>query len=255
MVDVSVLVVTMNRHAFRAEALDSLRRQTHRDWEAVVVDNGARKARDVVSAFSDHRVRYVDARTNLGECGGRNLALAKASGRYICYLDDDDLLPDDSIARRLQFYEQHPRAGMVYGRYRTFRVHDGRRVEIDNEPREPQFDRRHYDRLLTRLAFAPSDTFYLLKKFNFVRGGTPLIRRETFDAVGPFDATLCQYGDYEMWLRIASRFAIRFLDHEVYLYRMHDGSGRFRASPEDKRHCTQVLRDRYGIRDHLQLDC
>src|SRR5882762_9469825 len=113
---ISILITTMKRDDLLREALDSVLAQTYGVWEAVVVDNGKSALTQLlVSEYRDPRLRYVRPPSNLGECSGRNLAFRRSNGQYICYLDDDDLLPKRSLESRLAFYKRHPACGIIYG--------------------------------------------------------------------------------------------------------------------------------------------
>jgi GT2 family glycosyltransferase len=142
---------------------------------------------------------------------------------------------------------------MVHGEYRRFRMDGDRRVELEPGAGPRWRTKSHYDPLLERLGYAREETFYFLKRFNFVRGGTPLVRRAVFDAVGGFDEALANHGDYEMWLRIASRFPIRFLPRVVYLYRAHEGSTQERTPAVVTARCAERICRRYGIAETLQF--
>ena len=185
---ISVLIPTYNREEFLGQALNSLRAQTFANWEAIVVDNGCSStAQNVAMGLKDERIKYLKASHNLGECGARNLAFAHSSGNYVCYLDDDDILPEHSLESRLHFYTMHANCGMVYGEYRTFRVDPSECHDVNLSSSIAYCRKNYYDRLLTRVRYGQKETFYLLKFFNFVRGGTPLIKRSTLEDVGLFD--------------------------------------------------------------------
>ena len=251
---ISVLVTTRNREAFLEEALKSLCSQTHTNWEAVVVDNGSGgQGRQVVVEIGDSRIRYLKSSSNLGECGGRNLAFTQTTGDYLCYLDDDDSLPEDSLRSRLEFLNRHAGCGMIYAEYRRFRVEKGRRLSAPLKVAHPYLTKSYYDRLLEKVGFRQEETFYFLKWFNFVRGGTPLIRRGALERVGLFDDRLKIHGDYEMWLRLCQRFATRFLKQEVYDYRIHEGATQSRVSDKEKTFCAQRICRKYGIRSSLHF--
>jgi glycosyltransferase involved in cell wall biosynthesis len=223
---VSVLMVTLRRDSSLARALKSLRRQTWRDWEAVIVDNGASaETRVLVESYQDSRLHYVAVPENLGECAGRNRALQLATSRFVCYLDDDDLLPRHSLGDRVAFLEANPDCAMIYAEYARFQQIDGawRRLR-ERRATEPYLRKQFYDGVLRRVQHDRELTFYFLKHFNFIRGGTPLMRREALDEVGRFDEELELYGDYDLWLRLASRYSIRFLNRVAYIYCLHAGS-------------------------------
>jgi len=229
---ISILITTFNRDKLLKEALNSIRMQTFPNWEAIIVDNGTSTCtRDIVMQYNDARMTYVKAPKNLGECRGRNLAFAHSTGEFICYLDDDDILPKDSLEQRLAFFKHHMECGMVYGEYRKFWVDCGRWRDTPVESHAlPHYTKHYYDALLEQIEYDQKETFHLLKRFNFVRGGTPLIKRGTFDAMGLFDEHFLDHGDYEMWLRISSRYLIRFLNKVVYYYRIHAGSTQIQKS-------------------------
>lgn len=253
---ISVLIPTYNRNSLLREALESLQTQTFSDWEAIIVDNsGNETARSVVDHFQDYRLVYVPCSRNLGECGGRNLAFSYSSGNYICYLDDDDLLPADSLQCRIDFYRRHPDSGMIYADFQRFQDIHGTRVLLKENANLPHMRKCYYDHLLERLDYNQKDTFYFLKKFNFVRGGTPLMHRSTLEAVGLFDESLVSYGNYEMWLRIAAQFPIRFLRKVVYYYRQHEGSVLRRTERQVAIRCAQRICERYDIQSSLQFAC
>lgn len=221
------------------------------------MDNGfSAETRSVVASCGDARLGYVEARSNLGECGGRNRALQLTTGSHVCYLDDDDLLPRNSLRDRHAFLEAHPECGMIYADYVKLEQIDGewRRHRAPYRA-EHYLQKQYYDGILRRVGFDRELTFYFLKHFNFVRGGTPLIRREALDAVGPFDNELGLFGDYELWLRLASRYPIRFLDKVVYIYRVHSGSVSLSmAGTEIARKSALRICQKHSIKNNVHFD-
>jgi glycosyltransferase involved in cell wall biosynthesis len=253
---ISILITTYNRDEFLEEALRSVLAQTFTNWEGIVVDNGwSTSTQDIVTQYRDERLIYVKAKHNLGECGGRNLAFAHATGDYICYLDDDDLLPKDSLEQRLAFYNDYPLCGMIYGEYARFWMDLGQWRNVNDDTTMPsRCSKNYYDSLLADANYKQEEILRLLRVFNFVRGGTPLIKRSTLDAVGLFDERFLDHGDYEMWLRIASRYPIRFLDRVVYYYRLHAGSIQIQMSEnEEEKQYALILCRKHKIRYNIQF--
>lgn len=98
---ISVITPTYNRAEYLGNAIDSVLTQTHPDLELIVVDDNpmqseARKrTEEVMSNYSDTRIRYIKNPINLGGAGARNRGIEEAKGEYIAFLDDDDMyLPD-----------------------------------------------------------------------------------------------------------------------------------------------------------------
>jgi glycosyltransferase involved in cell wall biosynthesis len=118
---VSVLVPCRNQERFVAETLASVQAQTFRDWELIVVDDGSTD-RSAQIIRDHHFVRAVfvphgDPRH--GASAARNRALALARGRYVQYLDADDVLLPEALAARVQTLEQSG-ADVAYGDMQRF---------------------------------------------------------------------------------------------------------------------------------------
>jgi glycosyltransferase involved in cell wall biosynthesis len=105
--EVSVIIASYNRSNILRYAIESVRWQTRTDWELLVVDDaGTDDAADVVARFEDARIRFTKLAVNIGEQSGpNNEGLRQARGRYIAFLNQDDLwLPDhlDTLIRELE---------------------------------------------------------------------------------------------------------------------------------------------------------
>jgi len=104
------------------ECWESVQSQTDDRWTAVLVmDGGANeRTREVFEQISHPRLLKHAMPTNVGCCGTHNKAFELSRTRYHFYLDADDKLPPDSVARVLNTWEKHPEAGFVYGDYELF---------------------------------------------------------------------------------------------------------------------------------------
>jgi glycosyltransferase involved in cell wall biosynthesis len=93
---VSVVIPTYNCAKFLGRTIDSALRQTYRDFEIIVVDDGSTDGTQALVAAYEESVRYV-YQTNQGASAARNAALSRASGELIAYLDADDLWRPDKL--------------------------------------------------------------------------------------------------------------------------------------------------------------
>ena len=108
---VSVIVPTYNRPGYLARALASIRAQTYRDYEIVVINDCGEDVRNLCGLFGP--VVYVDHNQNMGLPTARNNGIRKAKGQLISYLDDDDLwLP--MHLERLVGLRKRSKCGLVY---------------------------------------------------------------------------------------------------------------------------------------------
>lgn len=102
---VSVITPSYNTAAFIAETINSVLAQTYADWEMIIVDDCSTDATDdaVRPFLSDPRIRYIKNERNLGAAESRNRALREAKGRFVAFLDSDDLWLPEKLEKQLEF--------------------------------------------------------------------------------------------------------------------------------------------------------
>lgn len=120
-VTVSVIMPAYNCRATLAESIASVAAQTFADWELLVVDDcSGEPLADIVESFHDERIRYVRLLENSGVAKARNTGIALAKGRYIAFLDSDDLWLPEKLAKQLAFMQEHQYA-FTYSWYSQFK--------------------------------------------------------------------------------------------------------------------------------------
>lgn len=187
---VSILVRTFNRPTLLRRAIESIAKQSYRNVEIVVVNNGGADVHDIVKSAARGRPYKYEMLSNGTRVGAAlNIAARAGSGEYVGYLDDDDILYADHCARTVEVLER-TRADVAFtlclGEYAhvqgSAKTVVGYQIYID----------RDYD----------------LDELN-VSNLTPIHsivhRRDIFDRFGYFDGELPVTEDWEMWLRVASR--------------------------------------------------
>ncbi len=103
---VSIITPTYNSEKFITETIQSVQKQSYTNWEMLIVDDcSTDNTVSIVSAISknDSRIRFFQLEENLGTGVARDLALAKASGRYITFLDSDDLWKPSKLEKQIDF--------------------------------------------------------------------------------------------------------------------------------------------------------
>ena len=119
---ISIVVPVYNASSYILDTIQMVQRQTYADWELILVDDGsgdgsARLIRDyLASAPEESRIRLLCKPVNEGAARARNTGLDAARGRYIAFLDADDLWQSDKLARELSFMKER-NAGFVYTAY------------------------------------------------------------------------------------------------------------------------------------------
>jgi glycosyltransferase involved in cell wall biosynthesis len=187
---IGVVIAARDMAAWIGTCLSSLLDQTYRDWTAVVVDDGSRDGTGaVVACFSDPRIRLV-RQANAGVSAARNRGLAEVVGdEAVLFLDADDWLAPDALARMASAVCARPDAAAVWGGFALMR---GTAEPGDRPLRVVQPRLREADALPL-----------LLVGNRFANGGHMLIRRSAAARAGAFDTRLGFGEDWEYWIRLA----------------------------------------------------
>ncbi len=212
---VSIIIPTYNRSALLCEAIQSVLAQTCRDFEVIVVDDGSTDdTRQVVAGFGPP-VRYV-YQDNRGRSAARNRGLREARGRYLLFLDSDDLLLPSSLEMLSACFDAHRGAGAVHSgcQYCDANAKPVHQVPTEGQPSAPFLD---------RLALA-----------NVVGAiHSVLVRREWLDRV---DEHLVICEDQDLWLRLAAMGCeFHRIDDVTCLYRLHAENTLATGLPRDSR--------------------
>jgi glycosyltransferase involved in cell wall biosynthesis len=206
---VSVIIPAYNRAHLLKGATATVLAQTWTDFELIIVDDGSEdETRDVCMRLCtrDSRVRYI-YQSNKGPNAARNAGVHAAQGRFIAFLDSDDLWEPTKLAKQLDIAETEANVGLVYCDW-AYITEAG---EIRPGVNPPDLG-------------LPSMYESLLYS-NAVHGSASavLIRKECFDSVGLFDEALRYMEDWDMWLRVAQYFQLAKI-HDVLVYlRQHQG--------------------------------
>jgi len=201
---VSVIVPCYNQGRFLRDAIESARQQTHLPLEVIVVDDGSiDHTASVVAEYPS--VRYV-RQPNSGAPAARNAGLRESRGEFVIFLDADDRLLPHAMATGVAYLDAEPDCAFVTGHVR-FIAEDGSPAGMPEQ--------QHAD----------GNQFVALLRSNYIwTPGVVLYRRSILDAVGGFDPAARASADYELNIRIASRFAIGCHHQIVLEYRRHGGN-------------------------------
>jgi teichuronic acid biosynthesis glycosyltransferase TuaG len=119
---VSIVMPAYNSESFIAEAIASVQAQTYTHWNLIVVDDCSIDATGRVAreqAARDPRVSVLKSPANSGTAAARNLGLSNCSGRYVAFLDADDVWAPEKLEKQIAFMAQH-KAGFSFTAYRKF---------------------------------------------------------------------------------------------------------------------------------------
>lgn len=229
---VTVVIPAFNAQSTLPAAIESVRAQTHGQWEIIVVDGGSEdRTYHIAVEYSerDHRIfalRHGGCANAVDAC---NLGIRERSrnSRYVAILDPDDLLVSDALEGLVDVLEQHKKAVAAYGR---FRLIDDAGKPLRTLAADRFTESRpavNEDGFPTTLPLSSPLGFNALAVENCIKStGQMLIRADALRRLGPFDPGAFPCDDWDMWIRLSLLGEIRLLDRIVLEYRTHgDGDG------------------------------
>ena len=232
----SVIMPVYNVEQYVADAICSVLDQTYRDFELLIIDDGGSDASlEICRLFQDPRIKIV-SQENCGLAGARNTGIRNAGGKYIAFIDSDDLWVPQKLSIHVAHLEARARVGVSYA---ASELIDEKNVPI-GVIQSPKLDD----------VCAP-DVFLRNPVGN---GSAPVIRRKALDAItfqdadGKlcwFDESFRQSEDIECWMRIALQTKWEFAGVEGVLtrYRINEGglsANIMRQFESWKRMCAKV---------------
>jgi glycosyltransferase involved in cell wall biosynthesis len=209
---VSILIPAYNAQEWIADTLRSAIAQTWERKEIIVVDDGSTdQTLAVARRFESKRLRVVTQK-NQGAAATRNKAFSLSQGDYIQWLDADDLLAPDKIARQMEALQRH----------------ESRRTLLSSEWAQFFYRYQRAEFVPTALWFDLSPTEWLLRKMGqnlHMQTATWLVSRELTEAAGPWNTTLLVDDDGEYFCRVlVSSDGVRFVPDAKVYYRASGSS-------------------------------
>lgn len=208
---VSVIMPAYNAEKYIGDSIRSVLEQSYHEWELIVVDDGSTDTTaDIVRANSanDSRIKYVfQENQRLGKA--RNTGIKNASGRLIAFLDSDDLWMREKLELQAQILEA-TNVDIIYSDGFFFGDND-----VIGETKTLSVIRGRIE---------GADMLDLLLVHNSIPVLSVLMRRRTFDEVGPFEESPAYHGseDYDLWLKAARSGALFYgMGEKLVRYRRH----------------------------------
>lgn len=202
---VSIIMPTYNSAAYIAEAITSVLNQTYTDWELLVVDDGSTDhSLDIVREFCSQDTRihllFNDSHTGMPS-SPRNYALQQAQGRYIAFLDSDDVWLPAKLSEQIPLFN-HSNVAVVYSDYEKISSTGERRGRVVRAPHTCDYRQLLYGNVIGNL--------------------TGIYDRQKVGTVKILDI---HHEDYAMWLQILKHgYIARNTDSVTAFYRLHESS-------------------------------
>ena len=187
----TVLMSVYNGAPYLRESVESILRQSYRDFRFVVVDDGSTDASAaILMSYRDPRVVFIP-QENRGLAAALNRGLGEATGEFIARQDQDDISLPGRLAAQLRHMEEHPEVGVL-----------GTRAQVVTADGSPTF--------VPQQATHPTIVKWMLLFGNQLTHSSVMIRRRAIETVGAYttDPGRQPPEDYELWSRIAGRWEV-----------------------------------------------
>ncbi len=198
---ISVIIPTFNRLGLLKQTVASVRSQTFKDYELIIVDDGSVDGTsEWLETLSD--VRYV-VQTNSGIASSRNKGASLSLGKWLAFLDHDDLWDEKKLEVQANFANANPELGMLAIRH----VRLGRRYKP-----------------CARSAWIKGDLFLKEYSQSFIHTSSVMIRKDVFHAVGGFPTRYRFADEFDVWLKIAKSFPVAYCNEPLVFIRLYDSN-------------------------------
>ena len=199
---VSIIMPSYNTGKFIKETINSVLNQTYNNWELIIVDDcSTDDTEEIVNAIKDNRIKFLKNSTNSGAAISRNKAIKEAKGKWIAFLDSDDLWKKEKLEKQIRFMEEN-HYDFSYTNY----------TEIDEEGNEKGI-KITGPKKITKTGI-----------YNYCWPGclTVMYNAEKIGLIQIED--IRKNNDYAMWLKICKKADCYLLDEELAMYRKRSGS-------------------------------
>lgn len=199
---VSVVMPSYNTARFIKESIQSVQAQTYKNWELIIVDDCSNDGtKEVLDQIDDSRIRYFQNDINSGAAVSRNRAIREAKGKWIAFLDSDDLWMPDKLEKQIKFMEEN----QYYFSYTDY-------FEIDEQSKKNG-----------RYVTGPKKIDHV-GMLNYCWPGclTVMYNAEIVGLVQIRD--IKKNNDYAMWLKVSKKVDCYLLNEQLAAYRKRSGS-------------------------------
>ena len=191
---ISVIIPTYNRASTIVRAVESVLNQTYSNIELIVVDDGSTdETNQLLSPYILNRSVTYHKFENSGVAGARNIGAALARGNWLAFLDSDDEWLLNKLTEQMDFLSTHSKLQIVY----TDEIWIRNGVQVNKKNHHQKMGGMIFGECLKQCLIAPSSV---------------LLSKKLFDEMSGFDDNYVVCEDYDLWLRISSKYEIGFIN-------------------------------------------
>jgi glycosyltransferase involved in cell wall biosynthesis len=198
---ISVIIPTFNRLELLKETVASVRNQTFRNFEIIVVNDGS----------SDGTAEWLGSQPDLhalnqensGIAASRNNGARVGRGRWLAFLDHDDLWAPEKLAVQAEFVKSNPEVALVAARH----VRLGKKFRGSGQGR-----------------WTKGDLFVEEYSRSFIHTSSVMIRRDVFEEIEGFPTCYRFADEFDVWLKIASTYPLAYVDEPLVFIRLYESN-------------------------------
>ena len=224
---VSIVVNCFNGEKFLYQALNSIVKQTYKNWELIFCDNQSKdNSKKIFQSFKNNKFKYFKTKKFLSLYAARNFAISKSKGEFLSFLDVDDLWDKKKLEKQIKLFKD-PRVAVVYGNL-IIQKNKKKKIYINNIIKEGYIYRD------------------LIKNYN-IGIVTAVIRKKILlKEKILFNNRYNIIGDYDLFLKIAKKYVFKAVQNPVATYRIHNSNLSF------LKRRTQVNEFKHWYNNHQQ---
>lgn len=215
---ISVLMTAYNREAYIGDAISSVLKSDFDDFELIIVDDASNDRTVEIAneyASGDKRIHVHRNSKNLGDYPNRNHAASLARGRYMKYVDSDDMVYPWTLGAMVNCISPFPNAGLALAAI-------------------PEYGRPHPQELRPEEAY---ERHFFHRELFYRAPGSAIISRMAFETIGGFSGRR-HVGDFEFWLKICARFNMVTMPTGLTWDRVHENQEKSLHNPSQKEFMT-----------------
>ena len=233
---ISVIIPTYNRKKYIKRAIDSVIRQSYKPFEIIVIDDGSTDGTYelIKKSYSSSQIS-LEKQINNGVSSARNKGVKLANGEWIAFLDSDD----EWFENKLELQAREIKKSKTFMICHTNEIWIRNGIRVNQMKKHQKYGGFIFEKCLDMCRISPSSV---------------MIHRRIFDEIGLFDEDLIICEDYDLWLRISSKYPVLYLDsmlikkfggHEDQLSKNINGIEQFRIQSLEKILKTLPLKHSY----------
>jgi len=197
---VSIVTPAYNHAPYIRETIESVLAQTYPDIEYIIIDGGSQDGTAEIIREYREKLAYFISEPDKGQTDAINKGFTRASGKYLAWINSDDTLMPGAVAAAVEFLEENPQVGLVYG--------DARYIDKDS-------------RIIGSFPAAQTSLPQLRRGYVHIPQQASFFRKDLWDRVGPLDSDFYFAMDYDLWVRIAEISELKYLPELWANFRLH----------------------------------